>query len=444
MESSGLGKILKKVLIIGAGWAGLSAAVQATQRGLQVTLVEAKTELGGRARSVNLNGLTLDNGQHILIGAYRATLALMARVGLRPEQLLLRQKLSLKDKSGKGFSLVGFEWLSPSLRFLIGTLNCTNWTFKDKYSLISLAAKWSFNRFICRDTESVEDLCKGLSTKVLDSFISPLCLSAFNTPIELSSGRVFLKVLQDALLSGSGSSDFLIPRCDLGALFPHACENWLLQHGCIIQKGERIERLSDLENQFEAIIVACDPTNAARLINAVNPKWSQVTQNLEHTQIATTYIRCKDRGFKALCNPLIMLSSDAANKDQVHAPAQFVFDRGYLFKDNPDSIEAIANRGILSFVSSYATLPNEQISLAVMRQAREELELSELEVLGTILERRAAFCCKPGLIRPTDQVADKVWVCGDYVRGPYPSTLEGAVLSGREVAENVFSSLYRN
>ena len=153
MESSGLGKILKKVLIIGAGWAGLSAAVQATQRGLQVTLVEAKTELGGRARSVNLNGLTLDNGQHILIGAYRATLALMARVGLRPEQLLLRQKLSLKDKSGKGFSLVGFEWLSPSLRFLIGTLNCTNWTFKDKYSLISLAAKWSFNRFICRDTE---------------------------------------------------------------------------------------------------------------------------------------------------------------------------------------------------------------------------------------------------------------------------------------------------
>ena len=66
------------------------------------------------------------------------------------------------------------------------------------------------------------------------------------------------------------------------------------------------------------------------------------------------------------------------------------------------------------------------------------------EVLGTILERRAAFCCKPGLIRPTDQVADKVWVCGDYVRGPYPSTLEGAVLSGREVAENVFSSLYRN
>ena len=441
MESSSLGKILKKILIIGAGWSGLSAATEATKRGLQVTLVEAKKELGGRARSVTLNGLTLDNGQHILIGAYRATLDLISSVGLQPESLLFRQTLSLKNKEDIGFSLVGSQWLSPSMRFLIGTLKSTNWSLKDRYTLISLAATWSLNHFTCEANKSVQDLCEGLSDQVIDSFITPLCLSAFNSPIGMTSGQVFLRVLQDALLSGSGSSDFLIPRCDLDALFPQACEKWLVQQGCIIKKGVRIENLQDLQAQFGAIIVACDPTNAARLIDGVNPKWSEVTRQLEHTQIATTYIRCKDTGYKGLHKPLLMLASDAGNSGQVNSPAQFVFDRGYLFKDNPDSLQARANQGILSFVSSYATLTNSQITLAVLDQARKELGLSDLEVLGTILERRAAFCCKPGLTRPANLASEKVWVCGDYVKGPYPSTLEGAVLSGQEVVGNLINSL---
>ena len=76
-----------KIAVIGGGWAGIAAAVEATTAGANVTLIEAGRVLGGRARSVSIDGRTLDNGQHILLGAYRDTLALMRRVGADPDTL---------------------------------------------------------------------------------------------------------------------------------------------------------------------------------------------------------------------------------------------------------------------------------------------------------------------------------------------------------------------
>lgn len=69
LENAGAGKILKKLTVVGAGWAGLSAAVHAVQQGWQVRLLEAAPQVGGRARRVMHHGLAFDNGQHILIGA---------------------------------------------------------------------------------------------------------------------------------------------------------------------------------------------------------------------------------------------------------------------------------------------------------------------------------------------------------------------------------------
>ena len=79
-----------RVAVIGGGWAGIAAAVELTASGAHVTLIEAGRVLGGRARSVNIDGRTLDNGQHILLGAYRETLALMRRVGADPDALFER------------------------------------------------------------------------------------------------------------------------------------------------------------------------------------------------------------------------------------------------------------------------------------------------------------------------------------------------------------------
>ena len=94
-----------RVAVVGGGWAGLAAAVRATALGHQVTLFEMAPQLGGRARSVTHGGLTLDNGQHILIGAYRDTLALMRQVGVDPDAVLHREPLTLRYPDGSGLRL---------------------------------------------------------------------------------------------------------------------------------------------------------------------------------------------------------------------------------------------------------------------------------------------------------------------------------------------------
>lgn len=83
------------VAVIGAGWAGLAAAVELAAKGIPVSVFEAGRSLGGRARLVERHGRRLDNGQHILSGAYREALRLMKTVGVDPDRALLRLPLTL-------------------------------------------------------------------------------------------------------------------------------------------------------------------------------------------------------------------------------------------------------------------------------------------------------------------------------------------------------------
>ena len=88
-----LGHGLSRVAVVGAGWAGLAAAVTLAEQAVPVTVFEASRSLGGRARRVSIDGVHLDNGQHVLIGAYRETLRLMRKVGADPDRLLVRLPL---------------------------------------------------------------------------------------------------------------------------------------------------------------------------------------------------------------------------------------------------------------------------------------------------------------------------------------------------------------
>jgi hypothetical protein len=104
------------------------------------------------------------------------------------------------------------------------------------------------------------------------------------------------------------------------------------------------------------------------------------------------------------------------------APAQFVFDRSQL--GGPP--------GLLAFVVSASEGDRETLEAQVLAQA-SGLGWN-VRPLQTVVEKRATFACVPGLVRPPLAVAPRLWACGDYVEGPYPATIEGAVRSGLEVA----------
>ena len=404
---------MNQVTIIGGGWAGLSAAVHAVNAGWQVRLLEAAPQTGGRARRITHHGLALDNGQHILIGAYRDTLALMRLVGVDTDTYLKRLPLTLCTPNGDGLRLPD---LPSPLNLLAGMAGARGWSWGDKWSLIRRAWRWQRQHFECPADMTVAELCSGLPPVVLSLLIEPLCVSALNLPLEQASASVFLRVLQDALLGGTGSSDMLIPRVDQSRLLPDAAVQWLKHHGAELVTGHHVEDLSPYLSS--PVVLACPPWEASRLTQSINPAWSAQAGALAHTAIATVYVQAHAKVDWPY--PVMAMRSSAL------APAQFAFDKARLSGDK-------AMQGVIAMVVSASKGDRDQISQAVLAQAREQLGLPRATVLFTVLEKRAAFACTPEVLRPSAQPGVQVLACGDYVHGPYPSTLEAAVRSGIEV-----------
>ena len=434
----------QKVAVIGAGWAGMAAAIAHRQAGRQVTVFEAARTVGGRARAVpgvlpDGTAATLDNGQHILIGAYTESLRLMRLVGVDPATALLRLPLTLQFPDGQGLQLPD---LPPPLDALLGIVRAKGWGWQDKVALLRTATAWQLRGFRCAPHTSVADLCAPLTPRLMAEFIDPLCVSALNTPAREASGQVFLRVLQDSLFSGRGGSNLLLPRTDLGALFPEAAMRWLVQQGGQVVTGQRIQRLvplpsgrwqlagtggaaqgSEATDAFDHITLACPSWEAARLVDglattaglAAAARWSATANALRFEAITTVYAHASGARL-----PLPML----ALRNTAEHPAQFVFDRGQLD----------GQQGLLAFVVSASDGDRALIEQQVLQQAVAQLGLPGLRPVQTVVEKRATFACTPGLQRPAMQVLPGLTACGDYVDGPYPATLEGAVLSGTAVA----------
>ena len=412
-----------KVAIVGAGWAGCAATLALARQGHHATVFEASRVLGGRARAAfDYQGQALDNGQHILIGAYTETLQLMASVGIDLDTALLALPLSLRFADGGGLQM---PRLRPPLDAAVGILRAVGWSWGDKFSLLRAAMRWRRNGFACNPHDTVDDLCTGISPRVMAELLEPLCVSALNTPATQASGQVFLTVLRDSLFAaptrlGPGST-LLLPKVDLGTLFPVAAVKQAGLSGAQLRLAERVHHIQPAREKgcwqvngeaFDRVVLACPAAEAARLVvaNGINPAWAACADALQYEAIATVYAQSPGA---RLALPMLALRSTAS------APAQFAFDRGQL--GGPP--------GLLAFVVSASRGAPALLEQQVLAQAESQLALRGLEPVRTIVEKRATFACTPGLLRPGPQIADGLWACGDYVQGPYPATLEGAVRS---------------
>ena len=421
-----------KVAVVGAGWAGCAAAIEATRLGHQVTLFEAARTPGGRARRVSATWsgqpLDLDNGQHILIGAYAETLRLMKELGVDESASFLRLPLTLQFPDGSGLALP--NWPAP-LDALAGILTARSWPWADKLSLLKLALGWQLGRFQCPPGQTVADLCRGLAPGAMAALIEPLCVSALNTPADRANGQVFLRVMRDSLFTQSGGSNLLLPRRDLSALLPDAALAWLTAQGSAPRLGVRVQAIAataagwtvtaNTPEAFDRVLLACPPHEAARLVagsGVAADAWLALARGLEHEALTTVYAHAPDA---RLDQPMLALHATASE------PAQFVLDRGQL--GGP--------AGLLAFVISASVGDSATLTQQVLAQAARQLGLGTLQAVQTIVEKRATFACTPGLQRPATDVAPGLLACGDYIAGPYPATLEGAVRSGLAAARGL-------
>ncbi len=431
-----------KFAVIGAGWAGCAAAVELTRRGAQVTLLEAARTAGGRARRVQHQGHHLDNGQHILLGAYRDTLRLMQTVGITPSQALLRLPLQMRYPPGSdGMEFIAGRLPAP-LHLLYALLTSRGLSVADKLSLarFSSAARWMKWQLDvdCSVTELLERFEQ--TERLIQLMWRPLCISALNTPPERASARVFLKTLGDSLGSARSASDMLLPTRDLSALFPDSATNYVEKRGGKVHLGVHVRALNyqahqayswqitgdDVDESFDKIIVATPAYAAQTLLAPLNTALSDAL-NFIYEPITTCYLQY-DSSVR-LAAPFFALRDQAESAQW----GQFVFDRGQL-----DTTQA----GLLAVVISASTeaiaVGQAALAQAVAHQLAEVFQRTEFSSPSwswIVTEKRATFACEPNLRRPPNEtVLHDLWLAGDYTAGDYPATIEGAVRSGLQAA----------
>ena len=426
------------VIIIGAGWAGLAAAVKLTQQGHQVTVFESAKQAGGRARAVSFNDLEVDNGQHLLIGAYTECLNLMKTVGIDTKTALKRLPLRLTviDKSTSKLVLQAPSLPAP-LHLLFALLTAEGLNFKDKIAAVKFGLNLKKHNYYFKDDISVKALFK--LTKQTDILIrqlwEPLCLATMNTPIEHASANVFMHVFKDAFTHKSSDADALLPTTDLSNVFPNAAINYIKSKGTEVYLKSRVENI-EIENntvtsitakinnevkiiKSSNIIIATAPQNLTKLL-ASHPTMNPVCKNIEqfnYEPIVTVYLKYSEG--TQLTQPMTGLSSTLS---------QWVFDRGLFCQQN----------GLFSIVIStngdHMNMDDATLSQTVHDEI-SGLFSSKPTLINSfvIREKRATFACTTSInnIRPKNETDIKgLYLAGDYTDTGYPATLEGAVRSG--------------
>jgi squalene-associated FAD-dependent desaturase len=439
--------VAAQVAVIGGGWAGCAAAVELASSGAAVTLFEAARTLGGRARAVQAKEALLDNGQHIMLGAYDQTLALLRRVGVDANKALLRLPLQMRyppagAESGKAWMDFVAPRLPAPLHMLAALLRARGLAREDKLALarFSTSARW-MQWELDTDVTVAELLERFDQTPLLTRLMwRPLCLAALNTPIERASANVFLAVLRDSLGARRKASDMLIPRVLLDALFPEAARRYVEARGGEVRCGARVDSLipagarwdigaGGAAAQFDAVVLATPAWQSAALLRALPGAEALAAQldGFNFEPISTVYLQY-DRGLR-LPLPFCALLDDPATG----AWGQFVFDRGQL-DPGQDGLLAV----VISAALDAAALDQDALAASVAAQLAGAFGLPALRQPAwsrVLTEKRATFACTPGLARPGNTTAlPGLFLAGDYTASDYPATLETAVRSGLAAA----------
>jgi squalene-associated FAD-dependent desaturase len=383
----------------------MAAAVTLAERGVPVTVFESGPVPGGRARRVKTEGRELDNGQHILIGAYTELLRLMQLVGVSANALL-RLPLELRYADG-------FRFRGP-----LGLLLSRRIPLREKLAAARFMGALKKRGFRLDRDEPVSALLQRHGQDgVLGHYVwRPLCISALNTPPEAASAQVFATVLRDSLAGKSGASDLLLPRVDLSRLFPEPAAAYLAAHGGEVRTGETIRNLDDLRKDHASIIVAVGPHQLKALVPA---------PDYEYQPIYTCYLQYADS--VKLSMPMLGFSSGLV---------QWAFDREQL----------TGERGLLACVISaqgdHQQMAQEELAATCHGELKAALPgLPDPLWTRVIAEKRATISCVPNVRRMDYRIDKTVLLAGDYLDPEYPPTLEAAVRSGVRAAKTLLEKL---
>ena len=429
----------KEVVIIGGGWAGLAAALELTNHGVPVRLFESSPQLGGRARNAPFKEQTVDNGQHLLIGAYHEILQLLGRIGTDESEVLLRKRLHLKVFDGDGTLDMHAPSLPAPLHLAWAQLSAGGLGLRERLLAISMSLRLLLSGFALQQDISVKELLQhySQSENIIKRLWEPLCIATLNTPITKASAQVFLRVLRDSFTRSSSDADLLIPKVALGDLFPSRAASYLQQHGADIRLRQRVEGLRITNKKLTGIIIDGKEISCGNAIIATAPRAASRLLK-EHAELSEIHHKIS----QLESQPIITVYLQYHSQHRLEEPmlgmcgtvSQWLFDRSHC--GNPGLISVV-----VSAEGKHEGWDNQTLTQHIIQELTQQFPDWPRPVSTRVIrEKYATFECRVGIeaLRPDNVTpVDGLWLAGDYTATGYPATLEGAVRSGMKCARMI-------
>jgi hydroxysqualene dehydroxylase len=399
-----------KVSVVGGGLAGLAAALDLLDAGVDVTLYEARPTLGGAVQTLpDREGDPQpppDNGQHIALGCFTEYLRFLDRVGESGSYLRTRLALPVLDERARRSDI------SPSLPAL---LRYAHVPLHDRLRIPVVTARCRFAK--ARPGESFGDVLRrlGSSDVAIERFWDVFVRPALNLPADEVDGEAGLFTVRTALLGRRGSADLVLPQKPLGWMHGDAAGRVL---GDRVRLDRKIEALDEL-TVFDGVVLAVPPRESARLLGEEPP-------SLEDSPIVSVHLWF-DR--KLLATPLAaLLGSDA----------HWVFDRGALTGHEPERGQYLTV--VASGVPELLEIRGKGLVERIAGQLTERLGEAELLWSRVSREPYATIALRPGSRRPGVETQRRGVVrAGTWTDTGWPATMESAVRSGRRAAQQLLN-----
>ena len=439
----------QQITIAGGGWAGLAAAVELCKSGHKVTLFESSPQLGGRARSIKWNNMTLDNGQHLMIGAYQTMLSLLNTLDVDTHQLfkqLPHRLLMLDAINGSTIFDLQLPTFPAPLHLLTGILKTPYLSMLEKFQLLI-----RFNRLLNTPVQTDLAVSDWLASACLPAtyvkkILEPVCLAALTTPPHQASAKAFQSVLQQTFNAPASYTDLLIPRTNLSQLFPALAAQFILQHGGKIKTRSKLHNLTISNGRVESVcinkhtlpvdqlILATPPRATAKLLKGINETSDICGQinKLRFEPVTTLYLQFR----QPVSLPVNMTGI-------LNGLTEWVFERAISGHANVLAV-------VISAEGKHLHMHPSKLTAQVLKELSQCVaKLPELLDSKLIIDKYATFQChvdidkyRPGIHTPLNNLK----LSGDYVyieennQPGLPSTLEGALRSGVKCAQTFISN----
>jgi len=466
------------VIVIGAGFAGLSAAVALAARGMRVLVLEARGRLGGRASAHvdRESGEWVDNGQHVLAGCYHETFAFLDTIGAADRvRLQPRLDVAFVDEQGRASALRCGPWPAP-WHLVSGILRWSALDWRDRFALRHLAGVLRPRRASNTALEAATDA--RLETETVEQWLvrhrqtprlrhllwEPLAVAALNQGIRDATAGCFVRVLRDMLGGSARDAALGLPAVPLDECYAQPAKAFIEARGGEV-RPHSLARIDVRGGRVASVDVRGTPLAADRVIAAV-PWFSLSSLIRDEDGALHTILANADR---MRSSPIVTVNL-WFDRPVLAAPfvglpgrtLQWVFDKGALLTSPLTSPQgrsrdlsrdaAAAPPPHLSLVSSGAAdvvrWSNDELSALAVRELREALPRARdatLRRATVIREPYATFSLAAGEPpRPaTDTPVPGLFLAGDWTDTGLPATIESAVVSGHRAARAALADRVR-